>query len=97
MELGVHRDGEVGGDRVPTHGHHGVAVGGRRHEDPGDDLLVGPARVHVGHDLLHVVRPEPVDDGAVALSTGHAQHALAQCGHEDLRLLLRDDAELEAR
>ena len=36
----------------------------------------------------HVVGREPVDDGAVALPAGEAQHALAQRGDQDRRRLL---------
>ncbi len=50
------------------------------------------ALVHVGHDLRHVVGRQPVDDGAVALPAGQAQHALAQRGDEDARLLLGHEA-----
>ena len=46
-------------------------------------------------DGLHVVGREPVDDRAVALASREAQHAFAQRGDEDRRLLGDLDAEAE--
>ena len=50
--------------------------------DAADDFLAWP---DLGHDLLHVLGREPVDDGAVGLPSGEAQHARPQGRHEDRR------------
>ena len=79
--------------RRPRRPHH-VGVLARAHEDPAHDLAVVAAGgvVHdVGH-LAHVVGRQPVDDRPVGLAAGEAQHALAQGGDEDRRLLLGPDA-----
>ena len=77
-------------------GAHRVGVVGRAHEDPAHDLLVGPVGVHDRRHLGHVVGRQPVDDRAVALAAGQAQHARAQRGDQDRRHDLGPHAEPEA-
>ena len=101
VEGRIHRHCEVCGDGVATHGHHGVAVGGRCNEDPRCDLRLGLARcrsclVDDRHDRSHVLCREPVDDGSVAMTTGQAQHPLAEGRDQDCRRFGGHDAQAEA-
>src|SRR4051794_16810963 len=100
VEGRVHGDVEVGGDGELPHGSHRARVLGRGDEDAGHDLggggAVGAGGGDLRHDLGHIVGGEPVDDGAVALASGQAQHARAQGSHEDLRRDLRLAAQAEA-
>ena len=58
--------------------------------------LSSPSARTYGRDRRHVVGRQPVDDGAVALTAGESQHALAQRGDQDRHGLLGHDAQLEA-
>ena len=51
--------------------------------------LSGAALVDVGHDGLYIAWGQPVQDGAIGLTAGHPQHALAQRRDQDFRLDIR--------
>jgi hypothetical protein len=93
VERGIHRNGEIRRDRALADRVHEAGVIGREHEDARDDLFLG---ADVRHDRFHVVGRQPVDDRAVALAPGQAQHSLAQRGDEDRRLLGNRDPETKA-
>jgi hypothetical protein len=70
-----------------------VGVGVGHHEEPRRDGLVLADLVAA---LRHVVGAQPVEDRAVGLATGEAQHARAQRPEQDGRALHHRSRELEA-
>ena len=96
VEGPVHRNVQVGGGSELAHRPGRLGIRRRGDEQPSDDLGIGIFLPDDGRHGGGVVGRQPVDDGAVAFSSGHAQHPLAKRRHENRYGLLGHETESEA-
>ena len=99
VERGVHRHVEVGGDGELAAAARTASVFSLGQTKIRATISRSAPAGGLAHDAATVgtsVGRQPVDDRAVGLAAGQAQHALAQRGDEDRRRLLGADAEAEA-
>src|ERR1019366_10536129 len=82
-----------GRDHAPPDRPGGFGVLGRDDEEARRDRL---ALADFAATLGHVSRREPVEDRAIGLATGQAQHARAQRAEQDRRTVYDRPREFEA-